>query len=165
MLDYINYCFIALSGLECDSLYAVSPSKSCLWQWPQIEFVMQGSQQWGILILCLFPLPSTCRHSLPQRKLSAKPLPGAVPMIWALFSSSWKHPLEHPRAASLHCFLQYWKKVWSAFCTTLQFDWINQNCLCFSKSVPDRGVHLSIHFPWCPAKAKKAHSKFCSIDI
>lgn len=101
MLDYINYLFHCPVRAGVDSLYAVSPSKPCLWQWPQTELVTQCSQQWGVLILSLFPLPSSCRHSLPQVKLRAKTLPGAVPMIWALFSPSWKHPLQHPGAASL----------------------------------------------------------------
>lgn len=104
-------CFIALSGFQCDSLYAVSPSKLCLWQWPQTEFVMQGSQQWGVWILSLFPLPSPCRQSLPQGKLSVKTLPGSVPMIWALFSPT-RAPLSSITALllavlekGLECFL------------------------------------------------------------
>lgn len=119
---------------------------SHVWQWPQTDRICHPvlSARRSFDPVSLFPLPASRRHSLPQVKLRVKGL-SLVLCPWSGLCSQLKTLTRAPQSSITRLLLAILEKGLECFLHNTAI-WLNQNCLCFSKPVPDRGVHPSIHF-------------------
>lgn len=163
MLDYINYllhCPVRISvwfSVCCEPLLVMSLTVTT------DRICHAGLSAVRSLDSVPFPSSLPMRAELASGEAECENYPWCCAHDLGSVLTSWKHPLEHPRA-SLHCFLQYWKRfgVLFAQCCSLTES---IKIACVSPSLfQTRGVHPSIHFHGVLPK-QKSHSKFCSIDI
>lgn len=143
-------CFIAVrlehNPLYCVLLHSHSQTDRPAQRLQYLSSTVLSKSNFWFCVSFAAPPPTGTGTALPRVQPRAKMLSLVIcPWSGISISPSWNHSLKYLISIAM-MLLAILEKGFECFCTMPQFDWMNQNCLCFSKPVLEKSIHPSIYF-------------------